>query len=163
MVEEADGQRTLLAPSGEIADFIGATYSFDTVRIEPVVVAVAGHGFTLSTPTLQLEVAVGRRTSIGWLLSAVPGRLARSPRWCRLIGPLARLLRPGVRTVGTAGGGRTEYYCATDERAVSRVHAELDGLDLGALRPVRPPVRFGFASAPARPSSVRVTTLIELP
>lgn len=36
MVETADGERLLLAPSGEIADFVSATYSFDHISIGPV-------------------------------------------------------------------------------------------------------------------------------
>ena len=37
------------------------------------------------------------------------------------------------------------------------------GGDLGPLRAVRPAVRFGFGSTPARPSLVRVTTTVFLP
>jgi hypothetical protein len=72
-------------------------------------------------------------------------------------------LRPGVRTVGTAGGGRREYYCTADEHFVASARVSFDGIDLGALRPLLPAVRFGFASAPPRPSVVGVTTLIDLP
>jgi hypothetical protein len=81
----------------------------------------------------------------------------------RAINPIVRLLRPGVRTAGTAGRGRREFYCATDEHAHTAVHAVLSGVDLGELRPVSPPVQFGFGSAPARPSIVEVTTIIEQP
>ncbi len=108
-------------------------------------------------------MAVGRRTAVGQLLSLVPRPLARSRWWCRAVDPVARRVRPGVRTVGSAGGGRREYYCALDEWALTGVGAELGGTDLGALRRVDPPVRFGFGSTPARPSLVRVTTLVTTP
>ncbi|CAM5716679.1 hypothetical protein SBADM41S_09484 [Streptomyces badius] len=40
--------------------------------------------------------------------------------------------------------------------------AVLDGVGLGALAPLEPPVAFGFGSAPRSPSLVRVTTTVEL-
>lgn len=36
-----------------------------------------------------------------------------------------------------------------------------EGAELGGIVPVRAPVRFGFGSAPATPSHVRITTLVE--
>ena len=68
-----------------------------------------------------------------------------------------------MRTVGSAGSGRREYYCARDEHALQQVEATWDGEPLGALRPVSPPVRFGFGSSPRRPAIVRVTTIIDVP
>ena len=118
---------------------------------------------TLSSPSLHVELRPGRRTGVGRLLVLVPGPLRRAGWWCRAIGPAARRLRPGVRTVGTAGGGRREYYCAADEHLVESARVRFDGTELGGLQPVLPAVRFGFASAPPTPSFVRVTTLIDLP
>jgi hypothetical protein len=43
---------------------------------------------------------------------------------------------------------------------IKSVSARFDGVDLGELRPVDPPVRFGFASTPQEPSLVRVLTRI---
>jgi hypothetical protein len=37
-----------------------------------------------------------------------------------------------------------------------RGSAAVDGVDLGDLRPVDPPVRFGFSDPPRRPSMVTV-------
>jgi hypothetical protein len=68
----------------------------------------------------------------------------------------------GVRTRGTAGGGRREWYGATDNRAVDSLAGAYDGRDLGALAPLDPPPRFGFSSTPRRPSVTGVTTTIEL-
>ncbi|HEY1134587.1 MAG TPA: hypothetical protein VGE77_08410, partial [Nocardioides sp.] len=69
----------------------------------------------------------------------------------------------GVRTRGTAGGGRTEWYGATGVRALTSLDGSFAGEPLGALRPVDPPCRFGFSSTPPRPSLTSVVTTIDLP
>jgi hypothetical protein len=160
MIERPDGHRLLIAPTREVADFIAATYSFDEIRVEDVELIGAGAGRTLRSTSLRISFDIGPRTSVGRLLTLVPRRLARNRLWCRLIDPFARLIRRGVRTTGTAGGGRREYYCALDERSVTAATATLDGIDLGLLRPVLPTVRFGFASTPPKPAIVDVTTWI---
>lgn len=161
MIERADGHRVLLAPSTEVGDFVSATYRFDEVRIETVGLFVDGPARTFVSDSLTVRFEVGDRTGVGRLLTLVPRRLAHARWWCRLTDPVARLVRRGVRTVGTAGNGRREYYCATDEHRVTAVTARLDGDDLGVLRPVSPPVRFGFASTPPDPAVVEVTTWID--
>jgi hypothetical protein len=163
MIERPDGHRLLIAPEQPVADFIAATYRFDEVRVEPTALRIADRTWTVEAATARVTMAVGRRTAVGQLLSLVPRPLARSRWWCRAVDPVARRVRPGVRTVGSAGGGRREYYCALDEWALTGVGAELAGTDLGALRRVDPPVRFGFGSTPTRPSLVRVTTLVTTP
>ena len=73
---------------------------------------------------------------------------------------MARRVLPGVRTVGSAGGGRREYYGARDLHRVVSASVRWEGTDQGALAPVDPAVRFGFGSTPRTPSLVRITTLI---
>ncbi len=163
MLEDASGHRTLIAPERGIADFVAATYVFDRVRIEPTTLHRDGDLLRLRSTSLDLVILIGYRTMVGRVLRLVPGALRRARWWCRVIGPAARLLRPGVRTVGTAGGGRREYYCAADEHRVVSVKGTFEGVALGGLRPVQPAVRFGFASTPPTPARVRVTTLIFLP
>ena len=161
MVERPDGHRVLIAPSAEVADFVSTTYRFDEVRIEQVRLFVDGPAWTFVSESLRVRFDIGGRTLVGRLLILVPRRLAQARWWCRLIDPVARVVRRGVRTVGTAGNGRREYYCATDEHRLTSASATLDGDDLGTLRPVLPPVRFGFATTPPRPAIVEVTTWIE--
>lgn len=165
MVERADGHRMLIAPTREVGEFIGGTYRFDEVRTEPTRLRIEPGAdattWSVTAASLVLAFDVGRRTALGQLLSLVPRPLARARWWCAAIDPIARRVLSGVRTVGTAGGGRREYYAALDEHRVLTVRATLDGDDLGALRPVTPPVRFGFGSTPARPSLVRVTTRVD--
>lgn len=160
MIERADGHRLLVAPNAAVGDFIGATYRFDEVRVEDVRLFVDGAARIFVSDSLRLRIETGRRTLVGRLLTLVPRRIARNRLWCRLIDPVARLARHGVRTVGTAGGVRREYYCALDEHSLTSALAVLEGHDLGALGPVSPPVRFGFASTPSKPAIVAVTTWI---
>ncbi|MBJ6641639.1 hypothetical protein H4K36_34450 [Streptomyces sp. DHE7-1] len=160
MLERADGHRLLLAPTPRTARFIAGTYTFDEVRVVPVRVRDDGRRWTVEAePLLRLCFTAGRRGATGLLLRAVPGALAASPAWTAVTDPLARLLM-GVRTRGSAGGGRREWYGARDLRALTTATATFEGRDLGPLAPVAPPVRFGFGSTPRRPSVVRVTTTV---
>lgn len=156
MVETASGHRVLVAPSPEVAEFVEATYSFDEVRVEPVTV----DGWSVRSPSLTLDLAVGRRTGLGRLLRLVPRRLAESPRWCVVTDPVARVLLRGVRTRGSAKDGRREWYGATDVREIRELTGSFDGVDLGALGPVDPAPRFGFSSTPSRPSVTALVTTV---
>ncbi len=156
MVETAGGRRVLVAPSDEVAGFVASTYVFDEVRVEPVTVT----GWAVSSPSLSLILTVGGRTALGRVLRLVPARLAESPAWCTVTDPVARVALRGVRTRGSAGGGRREYYGATDVRAVTAARGSFDGADLGGLAPVDPPPRFGFSSTPRRPSMTTVVTTV---
>ena len=161
MVEDADGHRVLLAPSERVRDFVTATYSFDEHVVEPVTVADTADGWQVSTPSLSLRIATGGRTPLGALLGAVPSRLATAPAWCSVVDPVARVVLRGVRTRGTAGNDRREWYGATSVVAVTAIAGSWRDVDLGALAPVEPPCRFGFSSTPARPSVTSVVTTIE--
>jgi hypothetical protein len=162
MVETAGGHRVLLAPRPEVAEFIAATYTFDETRIEPFAVTADGGGWQVRSPSLVLDLTVGDRTPLGALLRAVPRGLAESPTWCTLTDPVSRVVLRGVRTRGTAGNGRREWYGATDVRAVTAASGSFDGVDLGVLAPVDPPCRFGFSSTPRRPTVTTVVTTVEL-
>ena len=111
----------------------------------------------IATDDLALTFEVGGRSALGVLLLAVPRTLARSRWWASTVNPIARSTK-GVRTRGRTAGGRREWYCAQDMQHITSVDARFAGTDLGGLRPVDPPVGFGFSSVPARPSLVRVLT-----
>lgn len=161
MIERADGHRILLAPTQPLADFIAATYQFDEIRITPVLRMRDGNKkWMVSTDELALTFELGRRSALGLLLLAQPRRLARARWWATAQDPIARVVMDGVRTRGTGGGGRREWYSAQDMQRIRSVNARFDGVDLGELRPVTPPVRFGFGSTPEAPSMVRVLTRI---
>jgi hypothetical protein len=78
----------------------------------------------------------------------------------RIIDPIARVLLRGVRTSGSAGGGRRESYGAYDVRTVTAVSGRWRGVSLGALAPVDPPVDFGFGSTPRAPTVTNLVTTI---
>lgn len=161
MIEDAAGHRVLLAPDDRVREFVAATYAFDEHVIEPVAVTDTADGWLVSTPSLSLRLVVGGRTPLGALLGLVPGRVATAPAWCGAIDPVARVVMRGVRTRGTAGNDRREWYGATSVVSVEAIDGTWRGTDLGALAPVDPPCRFGFSSTPARPSVTSVVTTIE--
>ncbi|WP_300645223.1 hypothetical protein [Nocardioides sp.] len=162
MVAEADGRRVLLAPSQEVADFVAATYTFDEVRIEPLTVEGETR-WLVRSPSLLLDLELGHRTTLGRLLRAVPTAVGTSPAWCAVTDPVARVVMRGVRTRGSAGNGRREWYAATDHHVLRSATGSYDGVDLGALRPVSPEPGFGFSSTPARPSVTSLVTTVEVP
>lgn len=163
MVETASGHRVLVAPHEAAAEFIAATYTFDEVRIEPVRATATADRWQVTSPSLELELRVGGRTALGALLRVVPDRIATSPAWCTLTDPVARVVLRGVRTRGSAGNGRREWYGATDAHRVVALTGRFDGSDLGALAPVDPPCRFGFSSTPRTPSVTSVVTTVDQP
>ncbi|POX51113.1 hypothetical protein C3488_12790 [Streptomyces sp. Ru72] len=159
MIERKDGHRVLLAPSAQTARFVADTYVFDEVRVVPVRVKAGRGECTVTAPPLDLRFVTGCRGFTGVLLRAVPGPLAARPFWAVLVAPAARALL-GVRTHGSAGAGRYEWYGAKDLRPVTEARAVYEGEDLGSMAPVEPPVRFGFGSTPRRPCLVSVTTTV---
>ncbi|WP_299951319.1 hypothetical protein [uncultured Modestobacter sp.] len=163
MVQRPEGHRVLLAPSEEVADFVGSTYTFDEVRLVDVEVTRPDRTtWTLCAGPLRLSARVGRRPALGLLLRAVPAPLARTPAWVGLLDRPAQLLT-GLHTTGSAGNGRRESYGVQDLHRLTAVEATWDDEPLGGLAPVQPPVTFGFGSVPPDPSVVRVTTTVHLP
>jgi len=162
MVETPDGHRVLIAPSEQVAEFVDSTYTFDEIRQEPVTVTDTPDGWSVAAASAQVELSIGDRTPIGRLLRLVPGAIGTSPAWCALTDPFARVVLHGVRTRGSAKGGRREYYGATEVRAVTAARGSFDGIDLGRLAEVRPPCTFGFSSVPPAPSVTRLVTTVDL-
>lgn len=161
MIETKAGRRILLAPSQEVADYVSATYTFDEVRVQTVTWAKIDGGLRVNAEgELALTLGVGQISGLGMLLRAVPRPIATRPGWLRLIDPVARILVPGSATAGTAGSGRREFYGVTLARHITALSGSFGGNDLGTLAPLTPAVRFGFASSPATPTLVDVTTTI---
>jgi hypothetical protein len=160
MVEDPAGHRVLVAPDARMADLLEQTYAFDEVVTGPVQVCDRGRVVRVHGPDLDLGFTVGGRTLLGGLLGLVPRRLATSPRWLAVIDPAARMILKGVRTKGSAGGGRTEFYGAYGLHRIDCVFGTWRGTDLGTLTAVDPPVRFGFGSTPRRPVVTSLVTTI---
>lgn len=168
MVAHPDGRRELLAPTRPIGQFIADTYRFDTVTICDVVVersggSDAGSQWQVAAGPLTWTFSVGPRRTAGWLLRAVPMPLATSKGFARLTDPVARVVMPGVRTVGRAGGvhdPRLEWYSGRDLHRIAASTASWSGQDLGDLAPVTPPPRFGFSGTPTIPSLTKVVSTV---
>jgi hypothetical protein len=164
MLAEPTGLRLLLAPTEEVAAYVAATYRFDRVVVGPVAATVSasatGATWEVRAPGLELGLDVGGRAPLGRLLRVVPQRLATAPAWSTLTDPVARVALRGVRTRGTAGNGRREYYGATDLHHVVGLRGSWRGVPLGALAPVEPEPGFGFGSTPAAPSVTSVVTTV---
>lgn len=163
MVEAGDGERTLLAPSSAVAEFVSQTYEFDRIELGDVSVDHAPGRFTVAAPGLDVDGVLGNPAPFDWLLRLVPAPLAAAPAWLRAINPVASRLVPGVQTAGTAGRARREYYGVRRTRRIVSVTGTFRGANLGGLAPLTPPVRFGFSSAPPTPQWVDVTTTIDVP
>ncbi len=159
MVEDPTGHRILIAPRQSVADYVASTYSFDEIRIEPVSVT-RGDEWSVHTRSLQVRFAPGKRLWVSPVLGLVPRRVRRTSSWARLCNPVAGRLMPGVQTYGSAGGGRTEWYAADAVNRLTHARATWEGEELGALAPVSPPVRFGFASSPAQPTLTSLTSYV---
>ncbi len=162
MIETPDGTRLLIAPSDEVARFVASTYRFDCVDVAPVEVIRQPGRVAVVAGRLRADLIVGPRGWLGLLLRTVPRRVATAPAWATLVDPVVRAVLPGVRTRGSAGAGRREWYGAWDLQPLVSVTASWQGSDLGTLAEVRPPVRFGFGSTPRRPSIVGMTTTVRL-
>lgn len=160
MIEQPNGHRILIAPRAEIAQFVAATYSFDEVRIEPISVR-ADDEWSIHTRTMQARVTPGRRLWVSVPLSLVPAVVRRTPRWAKVCNPIAGRLMPGVQTYGSAGGGRQEWYAATEVRRLTHISATWEGDELGDLAAVTPPVHFGFASPPTTPTLTTLTSYVQ--
>ena len=161
MVQRADGHRLLLAPDATVAEFVQSTYSFDEVVQTPVLVEDTADGWHVETDQLDARLRVGARSPLGLLLRSIPERVATAPWWAGLVDPVARVALRGVRTRGSAGSGRREWYAATDVHRITAVSGTWCGEPLGDLRPVDPPVSFGFSSTPRTPAVTSVVTTVE--
>jgi hypothetical protein len=159
MVEDHTGRRVLIARDAGLADYVSSIYSFDDVIVGPVDCERNPDRLRFRGGPLRIDVTLGRRDALGWALHCVPRRVAANETWVTFTDLLARGLLRGVRTRGTTPGG-TELYAATDRHRVKAIDGSWDDTDLGALRDVDPPVRFGFSSTPRQPSIVEITTTV---
>lgn len=159
MVEDPGGHRTLIARRQDVADFVASVYSFDEVRVEPVSVE-RGDEWSVHTRSVQVRFRPGSRVWVAPLLGLVPPPVRRTASWAKACNLVAGRVMPGVRTYGSAGNGRTEWYAATDVRRLVEARATWEGEELGDLAPVEPAVRFGFASTPVTPTLTRLTSYV---
>jgi hypothetical protein len=161
MLQTADDERVLLAPDDTVAEFVASTYQFDRIEVGEVSGGLDTDGLTVTTESFEARIGIGGPAAVDRLLRLVPRRLATSPRWLRVVDPLASRVVPGVHTYGTAGNGRVEYYGVRRSRHIAAIDGHNGGVPFGGLAPLRPPVSFGFSSAPSSPQIVSLTTTID--
>ncbi len=148
-----DGERVLLAPTAEVAAFVGGVYSFDRVEVVDISATFDGRRLALEAG----EVAVTMQGGAGWRLPF--GRL-RPPWFTRWVETWVARPLLGVRPYGVSQTGVRQWYRAEEYRPVVEATATLGGADLGALRPFDVPVGFGFSGPPRRPSMVKLRSLL---
>jgi hypothetical protein len=108
MLQCAHDERVLLAPDDSVAGFLASTYRFDRVEVGAVSAGFGAGQLVVTTENFDARFRIGGPARVDRLLRLVPRRLATSPRWLRVIDPVAARVVPGVRTYGTAGNGRVE-------------------------------------------------------
>ncbi|WP_309134427.1 hypothetical protein [Cellulomonas sp.] len=162
MVERPDGTRVLLAPDEDVAALVTRLYTFDAVHVVDVRVAAdrAARTWTVEAGPLDARLTLGGRTPVGHLLSSLPRAVTGSAVTSGLVAGVAAVVLPGVRTRGSGVDGTPERYAAHDQHALVAVDARWGDRTLGGLRPVAPPVRFGFSSVPERPSVTAVHVVV---
>jgi hypothetical protein len=166
MWAQPDGKRVLLAPTKEAADFIGSIYDFDEVRVVDVRVTESAEGFEVSAGAVRVEARGGPPYR---LFALRPRMLRRALLWVRvedflLRRAIGRLLlggAEGVRAFGQTRSGLKEWYRIDSYRPIVAAHATVDRRDLGALRPLSPPLGFGFSEFPLRPAIVACSPVLE--
>ena len=149
-----DGERHLLVPDDESAEFITSIYVFDEVFVGPLVVEGDGRSARVNGHGLDLTAAAGRRRPV-----PIP-----RPLWLtrRIEAPIARALM-GVHTYGVSPTGAREWYQTRGWRWITEAAAVQDGASLGAMADVTRPVGVGFTDPPLRPSIVEVRVAIHPP
>lgn len=166
MWQRSDDRRILVASSAAVADFVGSIYRFEETRVdESLSCEVTSARLRLRSTELEIDLVAARPMR---LFSLRPKRLRRSAAWVRIEDALfrpivARLIRgaEGVRTFGVTPGGQKEWYPIDAYQRVIHGRAVAAGRSLGDLKPVAPPVTFGFSAFPAQPALVRCAPLLE--
>jgi hypothetical protein len=147
-----DGERRLLAPRRDVAEWVASIYRFESVEVVGFEVDAGERRIDLRAGPVHLQLLAGRR------LPVFGARPTWFTRW--LEGPIARLAL-GVSTFGVTASGHREWYQARSLRWISDARAAVDGTGLGPWGPVSPPVGVGFSEPPTRPSLVRLRTVLE--
>lgn len=163
-----DGERVLLAPSAEVAEYVTSLYRFERAEVVPIAGGWDGRAVDVRAGHLHVSLEPGRRDWRSWMFAVRPMSLRRSPAWLtiedRLVAPLGGAVlggTTGVRLAGRAPGGQREWYGIDDYRPLVRGRLTVDGRDAGALTDLRPGLGVGLSDFPTRPALAYVETLID--
>ena len=167
MWARSDGTRVLLAPSGDVAAFVGGVYDFDETEVVPFeLIRSHAQALHLRAGPVELELQSERPSR---LFALRPKALRRSRVWVRLEDLLLRPLvgrfvlrgAEGVRGYGVSPSGVREWYTIDSYARVTHARGRINGRNLGDMAPLDPPVRFGFSEFPTKPALVRCAPLLE--
>ena len=166
MWAQPDGRRVLLAPSQDVARFVGGIYRFDQVRVVPFELK---HRSSQAVKLEAGEVAVELFAGPPWRIFGLrPRVLRRSPAWVRiessLFQPVLGRFLPGldnVRGYGTTPAGVREWYAIDAYRPLLFARGRVDDRDLGRMRSLDPPTGFGFSEFPSTPALVDCAPVLE--
>jgi hypothetical protein len=148
---DADNNRTLLASSGEAADYITTIYEFDRVEVVEFAANAGRRTTAVVAGDLELRLQGGVRR---------PVPIRRPRLLTQLIeAPIARRLM-GVEVYGTSPTGAREWYQSTGWSWVKGGSGRHRGHDLGSMVELDRPMGVGFSNPPPRPAIVSVRVAI---
>jgi hypothetical protein len=163
-----DGTRVLLAPNRPVAEFVGGIYAFDRTEIVELDARRSRDRLNVTAGEIAFDAWAGKANP---LFGLRPKVLRRSLVWVRIedvifraaIGRLMLGGARGVRAYGRTPSGVREWYCVDSYRPLLAARASCDGVDLGPMAPVDPPVGFGVSEFPHRPALVECAPVLEGP
>lgn len=167
MLRRPDGRRVLIAPRGDVARFVDRHYRFDEVRHAPVSVERTDDHVVATADDVRLELDIGPRGALGWLLRARPRPLRTLDAWNAIEDAVFRpLVAPllgggaGIHARGTTRAGARQRY-AIHDLLPARARARIGDADLGPAIVPTWEAGFGASEFPGMPALVRVTSFIE--
>jgi uncharacterized membrane protein len=151
MWAKKDGSRILIAPTKEVADYVDAMYSFDEILIQDIEVIQLERSLSVACDSMKLDFEWNR----GW-----PIPFKRSLFFIATVELLFARIFFGTQTHGVTKNQRKEWYAIDRVSKLTKASATIGGTNVGDLRPLSEPCKFGFSEAPKKPSSCEVRTHI---
>ena len=151
MWAKPDGQRVLIAPSKEIADYISAMYSFDKILIQEISTIENDRTLTLNCESMKLNFSWSKGLRIP---------IKRSLLFIATVELFIARIFFSTKTHGITRNGRKEWYAIDRLSKLKSAQAQIADQDLGQMAPIEAPCKFGFSEAPKKPSSCEVRTHI---
>lgn len=150
MWADSKGNRTLIAPNKQVADYVNSMYAFENTIIENISIHSKERSLSLVTETMNLQLSWNR----GWRIP-----FKRSLFFIATVELFFAKLLFGTKTHGTTNNNRKEWYAIDRVSKVTSAQGIIDGRGLGTMTEMTP-CKFGFSEAPKKPSSCEVRTHI---
>ena len=146
-----EGNRTLIAPSDKVAEYLNSIYSFDETIIQDIEVIGDESQLSLKCEKMELEFKWNK----GW---KVPFK--RSLLFISTVEGIFARMFFGTKTYGLTKNGRKEWYAIDRVSKLTTATASIDSTNLGPMNTMKEPCKFGFSEAPKKPSSCVLRTHI---